>query len=91
MRLKTLFAPAILAGAAALAALPAMAEGVRYYSVPTSVNYCPAGLQPISIDGVICCGQPTTSVTWFEMKRHPVQRPRFVRADPCPEGVKGCN
>lgn len=28
------------------------------YAYPTA-NYCPAGLQPVMIGGVICCGTPT--------------------------------
>lgn len=29
------------------------------WAYPTSANYCPAGLQPVTIGGVICCGKPT--------------------------------
>ena len=25
----------------------------------TSANYCPAGLQPVVVGGVVCCGAPT--------------------------------
>lgn len=85
---------AIVAAALATAALPALAapgDGPRLYPVPSAANYCPAGLQPITIDGSICCGQPNTHVTWYEMKRHPVRRARYTPADACPEGQKGCD
>lgn len=29
------------------------------YAYPTHANYCPAGLQPVMLGGVICCGTPT--------------------------------
>jgi len=71
-------------------ALPASAEGVKLYPYATTVNYCPAGLQPIVLNGVICCGQPNTGMTWQQVKRHPVQRVRHTRSYSCPEGEKGC-
>ncbi len=59
---------AALAGAT-LAAAPAMAwndnmtqpasNEIAVWAYPSQVNYCPAGLQPVRIGGVICCGQPT--------------------------------
>ncbi|MEQ8897345.1 MAG: hypothetical protein RID23_09645 [Roseovarius sp.] len=79
------------AALAALTALPAMADGPRLYAVPTTANYCPAGLQPITINGAICCGQPNTNVTWNEMKRQPVYRAAsYTRSYDCPVGSKGC-
>ncbi|MCZ7675328.1 MAG: hypothetical protein M5U35_04875 [Roseovarius sp.] len=87
MRIPTLVAVAALA---AVTALPAFAGGVRVYTVPTNANYCPAGLQPVSIDGSISCGQPNTHVTWYEMKRHPVRWTYHSRAVTCAEGQKGC-
>jgi hypothetical protein len=79
------------AALAALTAVPAMADGPRLYPVPTNANYCPAGLQPITINGAICCGQPNTNVTWYEMKRHPVYRAAtYTRSYDCPVGSKGC-
>lgn len=32
---------------------------VAIWAYPSSANYCPAGLQPVRIGGVICCGTPT--------------------------------
>lgn len=37
---------------------------------PTT-NYCPAGLQPITMGGVICCGVPNTSEVYYN---HPGYR-----------------
>ena len=85
------FIPTLAAAALATAtALPAAADTMRYYPVHTHVNYCPAGLQPISLGGVICCGTPNTHVTWEQMKKHPVTR-TYVYQDNCPAGQKGCN
>ena len=86
MRISATLAAAALA---TLTALPALADGMRVYPVPTSVNYCPPGLQPITLNGVICCGQPNTNVTWYDMKRHPVRK-TYTRSYNCPEGEKGC-
>jgi len=87
MRIQTLLAAAL----AAAAALPALADGPRLYPVPTAENYCPPGLRPVTIDGAICCGQPNTGVTWYEMKRHPVRRAGYTSAATCAEGQKGCS
>ena len=35
---------------------------VTLYPYATNENYCPTGLQPVVLNGVICCGQPTTSI-----------------------------
>lgn len=87
MRFSLSFAAAALA---AVTALPASAEGVDLYPYATSVNYCPAGLQPVVLNGVISCGQPTTSTTWQQVMRHPATRASYVRSYDCPEGEKGC-
>lgn len=29
------------------------------WAYPTEANYCPPGLQPVVLGGVICCGVPT--------------------------------
>ena len=75
----------------ALTAMPAAADGMRYYPVHTHVNYCPAGLQPISVGGVICCGRPNTHVTWNQMKQHPVAKRTYTYQSSCPPGQKGCD
>lgn len=91
-RIKTMLAGAL--GAAMLSAAPAMASEPNIYPYQTNANYCPAGYQPVSIAGVICCGQPNRSITYQQAMAHPVPRVshrvyRPVRSD-CPVGVKGC-
>ncbi|MEM8628068.1 MAG: hypothetical protein AAGF32_09045 [Pseudomonadota bacterium] len=57
---------AALLGAAAFAA-PALAwtetqpatNDMAVWAYPAKANYCPAGLQPVMIGGVVCCGSPT--------------------------------
>ncbi|UOA31252.1 hypothetical protein DSM110093_01015 [Sulfitobacter sp. DSM 110093] len=69
----------------------------KIYAYPSSANYCPTGLQPITISGVICCGTPNQPMTYAEVKSHPVVRrhrvatPRRSARVPCPEGTKGCS
>jgi len=85
-------------GALVLGAAPTLADGPRIYPYSTSANYCPTGLQPITIDGVICCGTPNQSVSYQSMKAHPVARKVRVRRATsaptsrivCPVGEKGC-
>jgi len=85
-----IISPLAAAALAALAAMPALADGPRLYPVPSHANYCPPGLQPVTIDGAICCGQPNTNVTWYQMKQHPVRQASYTRSYDCPEGQKGC-
>ncbi|RKF16446.1 hypothetical protein D6850_02515 [Roseovarius spongiae] len=79
-----------------IAASPAMAGEAKIYPYPTNVNYCAPGYQPIMLNGVICCGQPTTGVTYRQMMRHPTPRVKKVkqqysaRRSDCPVGSKGC-
>jgi len=64
----------------------------KYYPYPASANYCPAGLQPVSIGGIICCGTPNQSHTYAAAMSHPApkrHKPRVSHAE-CPVGVKGC-
>lgn len=80
-------------GLAALTAMPASALP-RIYAYATTANYCPAGLQPISINGVVCCGQPNQSITYQQAMSHPVVRRQYrparaPQAD-CPIGQKSC-
>ena len=98
MRLPT----AMIAGLSVMGAivLPAQVSAeAKVYPYPTSANYCPAGLQPITIQGVICCGTPNQNVTYQQVKAHPVKRkmrkahyhkPRPV-AYSCIPGEKGCS
>ena len=86
--------------ALAVLATPGLAEGPRVYAYESSVNYCPAGLQPVTLNGVICCGQPNQAQSYQQVMAHPVgkkirhysQTPRSARAHlDCAEGSKGCN
>ena len=89
--LKPILASVLVVGAA----VPALANGPAIYPYATTANYCPGGLQPISINGVICCGTPNQSMTYQQATSAPVvrtySRPAPVRDDVCPEGQKGCN
>jgi hypothetical protein len=73
------------------------AADAKIYAYPASANYCPAGLQPITIAGVICCGTPNQSVSYQAMMTHPVRRVHtHVKLRPsarahCPVGTKGCS
>lgn len=57
---------AALLGAVGFAA-PALAwtdhqpasNDMAVWAYPSAHNYCPAGLQPVMVGGVICCGVPT--------------------------------
>jgi hypothetical protein len=91
MRIKTIISAGL--GLMMLGAVPAMASDAKVYPYASSQNYCPAGLQPVTLSGVICCGTPNQSVSYQSMMAHPVRRqraPRRVSYD-CPAGVKGCS
>lgn len=76
---------------------PVFAEA-KIYPYASSANYCPAGMQPISISGVICCGVPNQKMSYQQAMASParnrVVRKRMARrvATPvyCAEGEKGC-
>lgn len=78
----------------ATAARPARRDMPKIYAVRNTANYCPSGLQPITINGVICCGTPNQSVSYQSMKAHPVarvqSRARKNSRIVCPVGEKGC-
>lgn len=90
--MKTTITCAALLGALWMTAAPAGAMEARIYAYPSAENYCPAGLQPVTIDGAISCGVPNQPVSYQAMKAHPVQTraARRVYAGDCPVGVKGC-
>ncbi|WP_135503694.1 hypothetical protein [Roseovarius aestuariivivens] len=75
---------------------PAMAEGPKVYAYPSKHNYCPQGLQPVTISGVICCGTPNQSMTYQQVKAHPLPKKRHYHSSrarsvgTCREGEKGC-
>ncbi|MEB8386417.1 hypothetical protein OO012_04180 [Rhodobacteraceae bacterium KMM 6894] len=79
---------------AAFSATASLAQEAKIYAVPSKANYCPAGLQPVTIDGAICCGVPNQSVSYRQIKRHPmpVKKHRTYSARVhCPIGTKGCS
>jgi hypothetical protein len=70
------------------------------YPVPTRSNYCPAGLQPVTISGEISCGRPNQAMTYPQMLKHPQKQRvkktrRVIRRQPaaptCYAGTKGCS
>lgn len=94
MRLST--AALTAAGMMLAALMPGqVAAEAKIYPYHAGANYCPAGLQPITISGVICCGTPNQHVSYQSMMTHPAKRyhrvkKRSARAH-CPAGVKGCS
>lgn len=86
----------LAATALTMLAAPAFANGQQasLYAYPASANYCPAGLQPIVLNGVICCGTPNTGVSYSSMMQHPAPRVHRVRRHVQPTyfdqpGIKG--
>ncbi len=71
---------------------PALAQSAKIYAYPSAENYCPTGLRPVTIGGVICCGVPNQSMTYQQVMAHPVpKRHAAPRAQAeCPIGTKGC-
>ncbi len=53
-------------------ARPATSHMPPIWAYPSKQNYCPAGLQPVVVGGVICCGTPTHA--GYRAEDHP--RPR---------------
>lgn len=93
---------AVVAALGFMTAAPqAVQAEMKIYPYPTSENHCPAGLRPVTIDGVICCGTPNTHKTYQSMMAHPVakkkhhkvvhktHRVRHAKAQ-CQVGTKGC-
>lgn len=91
---------AMIAGLGLMGAmmLPAQVSAeAKVYPYPSHANYCPAGLQPVTISGVICCGTPNTHITYQQMMAHPAPRKHKVRhytparaSYECAIGEKGC-
>jgi len=100
MRLPT----ALLTGASLMMAtlMPGqVAAEAKLYPYHASANYCPAGLQPITMAGVICCGTPNQHQSYQQVMAHPVakkrhrvaKRTRYIQVGKsyCEAGTKGCN
>lgn len=98
--LMTAAAFGVMAGL--MTALPqaaAAGSDMKIYPYASSANYCPAGLQPVTISGVICCGTPNTQMSYQSVMAHPVARKKHHHkahrvthraASHCPVGTKGC-
>ncbi|WP_252942708.1 hypothetical protein [Oceanicola sp. 502str15] len=80
MRRSVLMATAGLILGAGAAFAQGAPDAPRIYAYPGE-NFCPAGLQPITISGVICCGTPNQKVSYASMKATPapVRRKTVVR------------
>jgi len=78
MTLRTIVKTAL--SAAALIVAPTLLSAGNVYPYPTAVNYCPAGLQPVTANGVICCGVPNRKVSYADVMRHPVTKTKVHKA-----------
>ncbi|MBK46242.1 MAG: hypothetical protein CMN20_13265 [Roseovarius sp.] len=58
--------------ALACLASPAVAGPPGIFAYESRANFCPAGLQPVTLDGVICCGTPNQAQSYQQAMRHPV-------------------
>ncbi|APX11023.1 hypothetical protein [Tateyamaria omphalii] len=88
---KVITAAAVFALLGSGAVLAQSHNGPKIYAYHSQHNYCPAGLQPVTMDGVICCGVPNQHITYQRALAHPVKkRVRHVRQTSCPVGTKGC-
>lgn len=92
MKRSVILATAMTAGIFMAGAAQAQ---VTLYPYATNENYCPTGLQPVVLNGVICCGQPTTSMTYQQVmaqpKRAKVKKRQYSARAYCQEGTKGCS
>lgn len=53
----------------------AASAGDRVYRYDSAANDCPAGLQSVTISGVICCGKPNAG-SYQQAMMHPVSHAR---------------
>lgn len=81
-----------MCAAAVVTVLGAVAAGAqdqpKIYAYHSSHNFCPTGLQPVTMNGEVCCGRPNQSMTYQQVMATSA-RARAHRAD-CPVGTKGC-
>lgn len=70
----------ITAGFGLLAMAAPAAADAKLFPYAASANYCPAGLQPIQMGGVICCGVPNQAVSYSQYQAHPVAKRRVYHA-----------
>ena len=79
---------------AAFVSAPAVAgqnDAVSVFPVLAAHNYCPAGTQPVTYNGVVCCGVPNQSITYRQAMRTGAYPVHASDAKICPEGTKGCH
>ncbi|WP_050931733.1 hypothetical protein [Aestuariivita boseongensis] len=92
MRFQRVLSAALVA--TVLGAVPGMAMDAKIYPYASKQNFCPQGLQPVTISGVICCGTPNQSQSYQSMMQQSGSHKRSYRAASsradCPPGVKGC-
>ena len=55
-----------------------------------TINYCPAGLQPVSYDGSISCGIATSMMTYQQATAAGSHSRRYRTGRACTAGGKGC-
>ena len=82
----------LCAGFGLLAMAAPAAADAKLFPYPASANYCPQGLQPIQMGGVICCGVPNQQVTYSQYQAHPVRRtyqPTYDYGSKSPQGWDG--
>ncbi len=90
----------IAAALGMLSVLPQVASAeTKIYPYKTSENYCPTGFQPVSINGVICCGKPNQNMSYQSAMAHPVSKKKVHKVrhtqrktyqSHCEVGTKGC-
>ncbi|MGI3170495.1 hypothetical protein ACRARG_15195 [Pseudooceanicola sp. C21-150M6] len=78
----------MIAGLGLMATAGAAAADAKLFPYPAKANYCPQGLQPIQMGGVICCGVPNQNVTYAQYQAHPVPRKRYYAPAPTYYGSK---
>lgn len=73
-------------------AAQASSQGAKIYP-HHGENFCPAGLQPVTISGVVCCGQPNQNISYQQAKMTAAPRKvvkRYKAQSNCTVGTKGC-
>ena len=66
---------ALIAALGLMTAAPQTATAeTKIYPYKTHENYCPTGLQPVSINGVICCGKSNQHISYQSAMAHPVAK-----------------
>ena len=75
-------------------AAQASSQGAKIYP-HHGENFCPAGLQPVTISGVVCCGVPNQNMSYQQAMMTPaprkvVQQRVIRRQAACKVGTKGC-